>query len=1002
MPQNSIRLRFHIVTTALLLVFILILTGILLYSAQSKFQAMAQDSAQIIFEQVSRAGVNRLSQMLDTPRQFVQVQSDVGHPARVEAGSSGQYALERRFIAALADNLNVYGYFVGLDNGDFSQVIGVRGHSGVIKSIQAPAGTWFAIRTISAENGGRIERWRFLDANRALIGGREAAAEYDPRSRTWYKTAIETDRLVVADPYRFASSGEIGITLARRLAEGNGVMAADVSIRDLNDSLAQLATTPLSVNLLIDRQNRVIAFGEGQAAGRVAALTPLTPLAELEDPYLVRFADWHAASGAGLDRRVSEFQGEEYVEAQTEVVLGEDNRFRVIAFAPMHEFSGFILAARNEMALFAGLTLIVALPLVFILARRLSHALNQLSQEAERIRALDLQESAPVRSVFHELDNLGEAQSVMKSSLRDRTAALINAQAKLENLIQTGLKLGRERDRMELLRKILFGGRDLLHSDAGTLYLVTERKTLRFALRTKSDDLPSFEIPLYDEAGRPVERYMATWCALHNEPVLVEDIYSETCFDVSGTKKMDAETGYRTVSMLTVPLAPREGEVIGVFQFLNAIDPETDQVVPFDPELVRFVTALAAQAAVALDNFQLMEAQKELLDALITLIAGAIDAKSPYTGGHCERVPELGVMLAEAASAVTEGPLAGFRFETEDEWREFRIGAWLHDCGKVTTPEYVVDKAAKLETIHNRIHEIRTRFEVLLRDAMLARYEAVAHGADPAEAEAAFEARKAQLIDDFAFVAECNLGGEFMAPDKIERLKAIAAQTWVRHFDDRLGLPHEELKRYTSDPEPLPAIEPLLADKPQHIIPRTNTQMLDPKWGFKINVPEHLYNYGELYNLSVGRGTLTEEERFKINEHVIQSLMMLEQLPLPKNLKRIPEYAGTHHETLIGTGYPRKLTEAELSVPMRIMAIADVFEALTASDRPYKKAKTLSEAIKILSFFKKDKHLDPDLFDLFLTSGIYLKYAERFLKPEQIDEVDIDAYVSRPGAPVTA
>ncbi|MCE5262515.1 MAG: response regulator [Deltaproteobacteria bacterium] len=590
-------------------------------------------------------------------------------------------------------------------------------------------------------------------------------------------------------------------------------------------------------------------------------------------------------------------------------------------------------------------------------------------------------------------DALKDRNQLLDTAVQNRTKDLVAARDKLEYLIQTGLELGKERDRITLLRKILFGSRTLLNCDAGTLYVMTEHNTLRFAQRTNSVELPLFELPLYDEAGAPVERFMATWCALHNEPVIVDDVYSETRFDTSGAKKMDAESGYRTVSMLTVPLSPREGEVIGVMQFLNALDPETGTVIPFRPEMLRFVTAMAAQAAVALDNFQLVEVQKELLEATIKLIAGAIDAKSHYTGGHCERVPVLAVMLAEAASAVKEGPLAGFGFKTDDEWREFRIGAWLHDCGKVTTPEYVVDKASKLETIYNRIHEVRTRFEVLLRDARISQLEAVAAGTNPAEALARYETRKTQLADDFAFIAECNLGGEFMVPEKLERLNRIAEETWLRNYDDRIGMPYEELKRYPDEQATLPAIEKLLADKSHHIIPRSDKQSTDPKWGFKIKVPENLYNHGEVYNLSVGRGTLTEEERFKITEHVMQSIMMLEQLPLPKNMRRIPEYAGTHHETLIGTGYPRKMGEAEITIPMRIMAIADVFEALTASDRPYKKTKTLSESIHVLSFLKKDKHIDPALFDLFLTSGVYKRYAEKYLLQEQIDEVDISKYV---------
>jgi response regulator RpfG family c-di-GMP phosphodiesterase len=590
-------------------------------------------------------------------------------------------------------------------------------------------------------------------------------------------------------------------------------------------------------------------------------------------------------------------------------------------------------------------------------------------------------------------DSLKDQNQFLDAAVQNRTKDLVTAQDKLEYLIQTGLELGQERDRITLLRKILFGGKILLNCDAGTLYIVTEHKTLRFAQRTKSDELPSLEIPLYDETGAPVENYMATWCALHNEPIIVDDVYSETRFDSSGAKKMDAESGYRTVSMLTVPLSPREGEVIGVLQFLNALDPETGTVIPFRPELLRFVTAMATQAAVALDNVQLIEAQKELLDAMIKLIAGAIDAKSHYTGGHCERVPELAVMLAEAASAVNEGPLAAFSFNTDEEWREFRIGAWLHDCGKVTTPEYVVDKASKLETIYNRIHEVRMRFEVLLRDARISQLESIAAGTDPVEALARYDARRAKLTDDFAFIAECNLGGESMVPEKLERLKRIAEETWLRHYDDRIGIPNEELKRYPDEQATLPAIEKLLADKPHHIILRSDRQSPDPKWGFKIKVPENLYNYGEVYNLSIGRGTLTEEERFKITEHVIQSMMMLEQLPLPKNMRRIPEYAGTHHETLTGSGYPRKMVEAEITIPMRIMAIADVFEALTASDRPYKKTKTLSESINVLSFLKKDRHIDPALFDLLLTSGVYRLYAEKYLLQEQIDEVDISKYV---------
>ena len=479
------------------------------------------------------------------------------------------------------------------------------------------------------------------------------------------------------------------------------------------------------------------------------------------------------------------------------------------------------------------------------------------------------------------------------------------------------------------------------------------------------------------------------WAAAHGQPLRIDAAHAHD-FDLGIQQSL---LGHEPLSLLAVPVLTHE-KVVGVL-VLADVYANGAYAKTFDPELVRYAQMLAAQSGLALENIALLESQRVLMESLLQLIAGAIDAKSAYTGGHCARVPELARMLAEVASNTHEGPLATFRFETEEQWREFRIGTWLHDCGKVTTPEFVVDKATKLETIYNRVHEIRCRFEVLLRDAEIAYLKATLAGEDAGAARVAFETRRTQLFEDFAFIAQCNIGAESQSPAHAERLRTIGEQTWLRHFDDRLGLSHIEESRFGSQPpETLPAVEPLLADKPAHIVRRTEAQRYDARYGFRMEVPEHLYNFGELHNLSISRGTLTAEERYKINEHIVQTIVMLEQLPLPANMRRVPEYAGTHHESLIGTGYPRKLSGDALSVPARIMAIADIFEALTASDRPYKKAKPLSEAIQILATFKKNGHIDGALFDLFLSSGTYLRYAEAFLAPEQIDEVDISAYLS--------
>ncbi|MGD8702798.1 MAG: HD domain-containing phosphohydrolase, partial [Desulfosarcina sp.] len=398
---------------------------------------------------------------------------------------------------------------------------------------------------------------------------------------------------------------------------------------------------------------------------------------------------------------------------------------------------------------------------------------------------------------------------------------------------------------------------------------------------------------------------------------------------------------------------------------------------------------------------KLLEQQRKLFDDFTKLIAGAIDAKSPYTGGHCARVPVVAQMLANAAVQTKQGPLAEFRMDTDDQRWEFEVAAWLHDCGKVTTPEYVVDKATKLETIYNRIHEIRMRFEVLLRDAQIDAYRRLSAGdVDKKTLKRELEETKRQIVDDFTFVAECNIGGEFMADEKIERLEQISKRTWTRHLDDRIGISADEAALKNRQPAPtLPVVEQVLADKPEHVVPRTDPNPFDDNpLGFKVTVPRDQYNLGELYNLGIRKGTLSEEDRFKIQEHIIQTIIMLNKLEFPDYLANVAEFAGAHHETMIGTGYPRGLNKAQMSVPARMMAVADIFEALTAADRPYKKPKTLSEALRIMSFMRDDQHIDPDLFDLFLQSGVYQHYAERYLDPSQIDEVDIKKYLSKDGA----
>jgi HD-GYP domain-containing protein (c-di-GMP phosphodiesterase class II) len=540
----------------------------------------------------------------------------------------------------------------------------------------------------------------------------------------------------------------------------------------------------------------------------------------------------------------------------------------------------------------------------------------------------------------------------MADQWKDRALAL-------ERLYKVGIALSAEKDKNRLVELILLEAKDLCHADGGTIYLVDDdASVLRFAilrndtLKTKSggttgETISLAPVPLVAKDGSPNRNNVASFCAVTGKSVNIADAYTEPGFDFSGTKAFDKNTGYRSQSFLTIPMQNTEGRVIGVLQLINARDAK-GAIIAFDADRQEVVEALASQAAIALENRNLLLAQKELLESFIKLIANAIDAKSPYTGGHCTRVPILTEMLATAAVAATDGPLKDFSLSA-DEWYELRIAAWLHDCGKVVTPVHVMDKATKLETISDRIEGIRDRFELLRAQARLAAHDDKARRPDEAtEIDEALAALLLVFDEELAFLEKANVGGEFLPPDKQQRIRQIGARPIV-----------------------------------------------------VAGVERALLTVDEVENLCISRGTLTEEERLIINGHMVQTIRMLESLPFPPSLRRVPEYAGGHHEKMDGTGYPKGLFAGDMSIPARMMAIADVFEALTATDRPYKAAKTLSATMKIMSFMKADNHLDPDLFDFFVTSGVYKAYAAQYLTPDLIDDVDEAALLAIKPKPYT-
>jgi len=528
---------------------------------------------------------------------------------------------------------------------------------------------------------------------------------------------------------------------------------------------------------------------------------------------------------------------------------------------------------------------------------------------------------------------------------------------RLERLNAIGVALSVERDSQRLLEMILLGAQEITNADGGTLYTIDNDTHLKFEMMrnktlnlflggTTGRKIPFLPLPLYLEDGSPNLTTVAAHATLNSKTINIANAYEIEHFDFSGTRKFDEKTGYRSQSFLTIPMKNHEEEVIGVLQLINAIDIETGEIIPFSQANQSLVESLASQAAVAMTNHNLIEDFKNLFEAFIELIADAIDQKSPYTGGHCRRVPELTMMLTQAAINTKIGPLKDFTLD-ENEFYELKVASWLHDCGKVTTPEAIMDKPTKLSSIFDRIELVNQRFDLLKQQAetaMLKQQVALLRNADAgdslqaalAEMEAELQAFKLKCDQDRDFLRQSNIGSESMTPEDQQRVRDIGC---------------------------MPMLD---ADG------NTITFLTDD----------------ELYNLSIARGTLTPEEREVINNHILVTISMLESLPYPRSLARVPEYACGHHERMDGTGYPRGLTREQMSVPARVMGIADIFEALTSKDRPYKKAKTLSESLYILGKMKVNQHIDPDLFDIFVREKIYLKYAEQFLEPEQIDEVD--------------
>ncbi|MCZ4371772.1 phosphohydrolase [Vibrio diazotrophicus] len=849
----------------------------------------------------------------------------------------------------------VNAYFIGYNNGDVLAAF-KNTQSSWMTDIPVPKNAELFGVMSSHEKGYATLFFFSVDGN--VIGSQIISnSSLDARKETWYQAA-QNNEISLARPRFFKVQQQIGVTVQKRSETGT-VIAAEILLSSVSNVLAGSAQDHPSTRLLFEKNQRYIyAFSEGSS--HRLSLSELETIDQLPFPNIRSFILDESNVAQGLKTEL--IDGEKWFGEVFPVAKIGDKDFYLLFAIKETELLDKAAAIRHHAIATAFILALLVLPIVYIMAQFISRPIRLATQNALDISHFKFDAPNYKPSRIREIVDLSKALKGMNITIR--------------NFFELTRTISKQKDSVRIQSVISEG-------------LVKVTKAQGAFLSIWNDKEACLEAHIYWDSKTKDKNDVSLAYLDSNEKIL--NIYSQ----VNGEEYLIYENSPEfakklrlpeEIWWLMVPLYNREQECIGCLNlaYLN----EHKQAIL--DETLPLTLVLTGYTSLAIETKKHLREQKELLEAFIRVIAGAIDTKSPYTGNHCQRVPVLTERLVTAAAESDLQPFKDFSL-TADEQEALHIASWLHDCGKVTTPEYVVDKSTKLETIYNRIHEIRTRFEVLKRDAQIDAYQS-AFGTLPNEQKAQLDEKWRQLDEDFAFIAQMNEGNEFLSEEHQQRIHAIAGKTWQRTLDSRLGLGLEEAKRYRDEDNDLPVTESLLADKPSHRIPWESSKIRDAR--FQLQPKQYKNDQGELYNLCIQRGTLNDEERFIINDHIIETMMMLESLPFPSTMKNIPLIAGSHHEKLDGKGYPQGIDESEIPLAGKAMAIADIFEALTSSDRPYKKAKTLSESLKIMSFMVKDNHIDADLFALFLNSGIYMEYAKQFLEPEQIDQVNVADYLA--------
>lgn len=941
-PFSNIKFGIYAALTTLMFALVIaatVITSSLFYSSLKNQFITAQN---LLFKAVA----SQISSNLDAEKAkastalHILTQSDV----RLSVTHKDRLHYISHFTSILNNNPTLQAAYIGYQNGDFFLV---RHMDSTVRSIfpEAPLGTVWIVQSLERSEGNdRQHIFFYAGKPDNYLGGTIKQKPYDPRVRPWYVAAQRSLNLIGTAPYRFSTTGLTGTTYALAAVDKKSVFGLDVRLSSASQILKNNLPT-VGSKMAILNNNKEILFSTDSSEAQPHPIT----LKNVQSKIFNELARKWQGDAPG---QVA-YNGEVWHVSILEFMRDESGGMYLLLMTPESELFKEGQAIVRD-SLWAPLfMLLMILPVGWLFSRQISKPITQLAKSLQNVKAMDFSPQVFKSTYIYEVDALIKSMESMKNTVRD--------------FIGLSKRIVSASECDDLLNMTLDVSLRTLGADSAGLWLVEEGRLKPNQARTmEGDNLDILEMeidsPFLQEC---LEKHKLVFPLLNKMPH-------------KGMQPLQVETSF---TLFIIPLKMESGELLGVLA-LTKVNYERANL-----SHVNYLNSLMGFATVAIENKKLTATLHQFMNALVELIANAIDAKSPYTAGHCNRVPEIAQMLAEALHQTNRPPFTGFKMDSADR-EALYLASWLHDCGKITTPESIADKATKLECVYNRVHEIRMRFELIKKDVELQEWKKKSNSSTEGEILQNIKCQHEVLDEEFYFIARCNLGEESMREEDKKRIDHIAQRRWLRTLDDRVGLGHVELANYSGLLKPqLPTWESLLADKPEHKKSRSIARCvsLDNPWGFNMETPTFQYNNGELVNLKISRGTLTDEDRYTINEHIIMTIKMLSSLPFPAYLKRVPEMAGGHHERMDGKGYPRGLKKEQMSVFARIMAIADVFEALTAGDRPYKQAKKLSEAMSIMNKMADEGHLDAELFEFFYHSSIWKEYAKKYLKPEQID-----------------